>query len=73
MRHHIEVVEDCSLSFNFKFNSPVPKEFYEKVKQGVSSLLAEMQDDSGDSSLTSDLNFIKDCSLHEKRGGWMIS
>ena len=68
MRHHTEVIDDCSLSFSFLLNTPAPRDYLKKLVQDLSSVSREERDALFLETGTSKVDYIDSCGIVEDKG-----
>ncbi|XP_072034354.1 LOW QUALITY PROTEIN: uncharacterized protein [Amphiura filiformis] len=73
MRHHTEVIQDCSLSFSFTLKHPPPKDYYERLIQDFKRVEKTERDNLYIDTGVADIDFIDTCNLFETQGNVYIT
>ncbi|XP_022079332.1 uncharacterized protein LOC110973112 isoform X2 [Acanthaster planci] len=73
MRHHTEVIEDCSLSFSFLLKSPAPTEYFQRLVEDLSSVPKMEQDALFKETETAKLDYVDTCGILTDDGRTFIA
>ncbi|XP_038048795.1 uncharacterized protein LOC119722645 [Patiria miniata] len=73
MRHHTEVIEDCSLSFSFLLKSPAPTDYLQRLVQDLSSVPRAERDALFQETEAAKVDYIDSCGIITDTGRTFIT